>query len=120
MDATTRDVVWQRAGERCAYCRIPHEATPLILFHIEHMLARQHGGSDRPDHLALACDRCHAYKGRHLTSIAPDTSGIVPLLHPWQDAWNAHCRCDGGTIVGLTPTGHATVRLRNMNAPRRV
>jgi hypothetical protein len=120
MDVTTRDLVWQRAGTRCEYCRIPQEATPLIPFHVEHIVARQHEGSDNPSNLALACDRCNAYKGPNLASVAPDTGEIVPLFNPRQDAWNDHFRFDGGQIVGLTLTGQATVRLLNMNAPRRV
>jgi hypothetical protein len=31
-----------------------------------------------------------------------------------------HFLTEGGEITGLTPTGRATVRLLNMNAPRRV
>src|SRR2546430_2135742 len=115
MDATTRDLVWQRAGTRCEYCRIPQEATPLIPFHVEHIVARQHEGSDSPNNLALACDRCNASKGPNLTSVAPDTGEIVPLFNPRQDAWNDHFRFDNGQIVGLTLIGQATVRLLNMN-----
>jgi hypothetical protein len=120
MDAATRSLVWQRAGNLCEYCRMPQEAVPLIPFHVEHIVARQHEGSDRIDNLSLACDRCNAYKGPNLTSLAPDTGEIVPLFNPRQDAWNDHFCFDGGTIVGLTPIGQATVRLLNMNAPRRV
>jgi 5-methylcytosine-specific restriction endonuclease McrA len=46
---------------------MPQEATPLIPFHVEHIVSRQHGGSDDPNGLALACDRCNAYKGPNLT-----------------------------------------------------
>ena len=59
-------------------------------------------------------------KAPDLTRVAPDTGEIVPLFNPRQDAWNDHFRFDGGQIVGLTLTGQATVRLLNMNAPRRV
>jgi hypothetical protein len=34
--------------------------------------------------------------------------------------WCQHFLAEGGEITGLTPTGCATVRLLNMNAPRRV
>ena len=120
MDAATRNLVWQRAGSLCEYCRISQEATPLIPFHVEHIVARQHGGSDSTDNLALACDRCNAYKGPNLSSLTPGTDEIVSLFNPRQDAWDDHFQFDGGKIVGLTPTGQATVRLLNMNAPRRV
>ena len=99
---------------------MPQDATPLISFHIEHIVSRQHGGTDEPATLALACDRCNAYKGPNLTSIDPDTSAVVPLFNPRQDIWGDHFAVRGGRITGLTPEGRATVRLLNMNAPRRV
>ena len=120
MDAKTRKLVRRRAGDVCEYCRIPQKATPLIPFHVEHTIARQHGGRDHPDLLCLACDRCNAYKGPNLTSVDPDSGAIVPLFNPRRDVWTDHFLRRGGTIVGLTLTGRATVRLLNMNAPRRV
>lgn len=120
MDARTRDFVRRRARDVCEYCRIPQEATPLIPFHVEHTIAKQHGGGDDPDGLALACDRCNVFKGPNLTSIDPNTSEIVPLFNPRQDVWKDHFRFRGGKILGITPTGRATVRLLNMNHPRRL
>ena len=34
MDETTRNLVRQRAGQRCEYCRVPEEAYRLS-FHVE-------------------------------------------------------------------------------------
>jgi hypothetical protein len=99
---------------------MPQQATPLIPFHVEHIVSRQHGGTDDPDGLALACDRCNAYKGPNLTSIDPDTRAVVALFNPRRDVWSDHFVVRRGLIVGLTPTGCATVRLLNMNARRRV
>ena len=56
MDAELRALVWQRAGDRCEYCRLRQEYVPLTL-QIEHIVAKQHGGTDDPSNLALACDR---------------------------------------------------------------
>ena len=120
MELAVRELVRRRAGNACEYCRIPQDATPLISFHIEHIVSRQHGGPDAPDALALACDRCNAYKGPNLASIDPDTNTVVPLFHPRQDNWGDHFAVQGGYIIGLTAKGRATVRLLNMNAPRRV
>ena len=120
MDRALREVVRRRAGNACEYCHIPQQATPLIPFHIEHIVSKQHGGTDNPGDLALACDRCNAYKGPNLTSIDPESGAVVPLFHPRRDAWSTHFAVPSGRIVGLTPTGRATVRLLNMNAPRRV
>jgi 5-methylcytosine-specific restriction endonuclease McrA len=120
MEAGLKELVRRRAGNACEYCRIPQDATLLISFHIEHVVPRQHGGSDEPGTLALACDRCNAYKGPNLTSIDPDSNAIVPLFNPRQDIWGDHFAVQGGRIAGLTAKGRATVRLLNMNAPRRV
>ena len=60
------------------------------------------------------------YKGPNLTSIDPDTHTVAALFNPRGDAWSDHFAVRGGHILGLTPTGRATVRLLNMNAPRRV
>ena len=120
MDANTRQLVRDRAGDVCEYCHIPQLATPLISFHVEHIIAKQHGGGDDPAKLALACDRCNAYKGPNLASIDPDSGEIAPLFNPRQDVWQDHFAFRGGQVVGLTPKGRATVRLLNMNAPRRV
>jgi hypothetical protein len=66
-----------RAGNACEYCRMPQEATPLIAFHVEHIVSRQHGGSDDPVGLALACDRCNAYKGPNSTAIDLETEAVT-------------------------------------------
>jgi len=120
MDARTRALVRRRAADACEYCRIPQSATPIIPFHVEHVTALQHGGTDDIDQLALACDRCNAYKGPNLASVDPDSGSIVLLYHPRLDKWDDHFAFRGGEVVGMTPTGRATVRLLNMNAPRRV
>lgn len=99
---------------------MPQDATPLIRFPIEHIVSRQHGGSDDPAGLALACDRCNAYKGPNLSSIDLETETLVELFHPRTDVWSHHFVERDGQIVGLTARGRATVRLLNMNAPRRV
>lgn len=83
-------------------------------------MPKQHGGSDDPAGLALACDRCNAYKGPNLTSIDPGTGAVAPLFHPRQDNWDDHFELREGYVHGKTPVGRATVRLLNMNAPRRV
>src|SRR5436189_6482350 len=82
MDARTRELVRRRAGDACEYCCIPQQATSLISFHVEHIVSKQHGGTDDLDHLALACDRCNAYKGPNLTSIDPDSGVMVALFNP--------------------------------------
>jgi len=120
MDAALREYVRQRARNSCEYCRIPQDATPSIPFHVEHTIAKQHGAGEDPDLLALACDRCNAYKGPNLSSIDPESGQLVQLFNPRRHAWGDHFSLNGGEIVGLSAIGRATVRLLNMNAVRRV
>jgi 5-methylcytosine-specific restriction endonuclease McrA len=93
---------------------------PLSTFHVEHIIARKHGGSDAPSNLALACDRCNAHKGPNLTGIDPETGEIVPLFNPRNHIWEEHFRLSEATIVGLTAVGRTTIRVLNMNEERRV
>lgn len=69
---------------------MPQEATLLMAFDVEHIVSRQHGGTDDLEGLALACDRCNAYKGPNLTSIDPNTRTVVALFHPRRDVWSDH------------------------------
>ncbi len=96
---------------------MPREALPLAPFHIEHILARQHGGSDDPENLALACHHGNLHKGPNLTGVDPETSAVVRLFHPRLDVWTDHFANQGLHLVGLTPTGRATVRTLAMNEP---
>jgi 5-methylcytosine-specific restriction endonuclease McrA len=120
MDAATRRLVRARAEHRCEYCTVPQSALPLATFHVEHIKARQHGGSDDPDNLALACGYCNRQKGPNLTAIDPDTNDVVPVFNPRRDAHADHFAFRGIFIQGLTPTGRATVRLLAMNSPRQI
>jgi hypothetical protein len=88
MDQGLREVVRRRAENACEYCRIAQEATPLITFHVEHIVSRQHGGSDDPSGLALSCDRCNAYKGPNIASIDVQTGTVVALFNPRTGLWS--------------------------------
>lgn len=118
VDATLRHLVRHRAGGRCEYCCLPQDAFDLT-FHVEHIVARQHGGLDAPENLALACDRCNLNKGTNLTSIDEATGAAAALFHPRRDLWTEHFEFMGTEITGRTPTGRATVRLLQMNSARR-
>jgi hypothetical protein len=120
MNEALRELVRARAGNRCEYCGLPQSALPFATFHVEHVIARQHGGADEAGNLALSCDRCNAFKGTNLTSIDPDTRAVVDLFNPRAHTWDDHFRQSGFEIVGLTSTGRATVRLLHMNARRRL
>lgn len=119
MDSATRAKVRHRAGGRCECCGIPQQHVSSR-FQIEHIVARQHGGSDDDSNLALACDRCNAFKGPNLSAIDPHSGNLIPLFHPRKGRWNDHFALQGTIVVGRSDAGRATVQLLNMNAPHRV
>jgi hypothetical protein len=120
MDARTRELVRQRAGQRCEYCHFPERVLRYLVFHVDHIIAKQHldEPSDDPQSLAWACSECNYHKGPNLVSVDPQSKKQADLFNPRLDDWSDHFTIDRGTIVGLTPTGRATARLLNMNAPR--
>ncbi len=120
MERATRALVWQRAGSRCEYGRLLQSDTPFRTFHIDHIVARKHGGSDDPGNLALACDRCSLHKGSNLSGVDDHTDQVVSLFHPRTQVWQDHFGLEQARIVGRTPTGRATARVCSMNSARRL
>lgn len=121
MNDETRTFVRQRAGQRCEYCRVPQYCYPDFIFHIEHICAKQHGGTDQPDNLALACHLCNYHKGSNLAGLDPDTGGLTRLFNPRIDVWEGHFRwAESGHVVGLTALGRTTVYVLRMNEEIRV
>ncbi len=118
--AATRRRVHERAFRRCEYCGMHQDVEPFVTYQVEHIIAKQHGGNDDIDNLALACSHCNLHKGPNLTGIDPATGGIVRLFHPRSDSWNENFKFSGAEIIGLTPLGRATVRVLDMNARARV
>jgi len=118
MTAADREAVFRRAAGYCEYCGL-HRDESYVSFHVEHVIAQQHGGSEDLDNLALSCRRCNLYKGPNISGLDPETGRLTPLFNPRLDRWGDHFENRGGLIVGLTPEGRATVRLLRMNdAPR--
>ena len=105
-----------RAGHRCEYCRFP-EAHAEVPFHLDHIVAQQHGGLTLPENLALACCYCNRYKGPNLSGVDPESDRIVPLFHPRQQQWNEHFCGDGARLAAKTPRGRATIHLLQINRP---
>jgi hypothetical protein len=119
MVETVRDFVRKRAGHRCEYClhRQEHAETK---HHIEHIVARQHAGSDDTSNLCLACIHCNLRKGPNLAGADPDSGAIVRLFSPRQDRWSDHFSLRGPLIIGLTPIGRTTVYVLAMNGRHRL
>ena len=115
MEPAIRNEVRQRAGNRCEYCRLRQEDEEENPFHIEHIIAQQHGGTDALENLALACSWCNAVKGPNLSSIDPDSGELTRLYHPRKDRWAEHFRREGPYILGLTAVGRTTAWLLRFN-----
>ena len=118
IDAATRTLVWERAANRCEYCRIHQDDVDFFTFHVEHIIPRQHGGSDDAANLCLACRECNAAKGPNLTGLLEGR--IVPLYNPRRQAWKRHFRWQGGLLVGKTLAGQVTIHVLNINEARRL
>ncbi|MBL8864982.1 MAG: HNH endonuclease [Gemmataceae bacterium] len=120
MSRTLRQFVRERAGYRCEYCQLPDFAAPGALFHLEHVVARQHGGSDEIDNRAWSCHRCNFSKGPNLSGRDPITGEIVRLFNPRRQSWKRHFEWLGATLLGRTRIGRATVAVLDINDPLRV
>jgi len=112
-------LVRKRAKDRCEYCGLEQQHSRLA-FHVEHIVAKQHGGGESEDNLAFARHRCNLRKGPNLSGIDPETGALVRLFHPRRDLWNEHLQLRSFRIKGLTPIGRATLQVLAMNDARRV
>ena len=119
MDERLRQFVRERSSHRCEYCRLPQAAEPFFTYHVEHVIARQHGGGDDIGNLALACCHCNSQKGPNLSGLDPESGALVRLFNPRHDEWDQHFERNGVLIVGRTAIGRATVGLLKMNAADR-
>ncbi|MBO0699512.1 MAG: HNH endonuclease [Zavarzinella sp.] len=120
MKRSVRTSVRRRAGHRCEYCRLHETDQPLLSFHVEHIIAKKHHGSDDPANLAWACLECNLGKSSNLSGRDPATGRVVRLFNPRRQRWGRHFEWDGARLVGRTPSGRATVDVLNINASHRV
>lgn len=113
---TLRQQVFAEADHCCEYCRTSRRLIGMPLV-VDHVIPKSAGGSDERDNLAAACYRCNEFKWAK--THAPDPAGgeLVPLFNPRSQRWTEHFAwANGGThIVGLTPTGRATVIALRLN-----
>ncbi len=119
MNELLRQQVFARAAGCCEYCGVP-QACSSRAFHIEHIIARQHGGEAEQHNLALSCQDCNLHKGPNLSGIDPLSGDVAVLFHPRRDDWAEHFRVSGAAVEGTTPVGRATVRVLDMNHPARI
>ncbi len=116
-----RTVVWEQDKGCCAYCRSP-ESLSLTPFEIDHITPLSRGGETEFSNLCLCCPSCNRHKSAQQFAIDRESGESVVLFHPRRETWEAHFRWSSDTlyIVGLTPTGRATIDALCMNRPRLV
>ena len=111
-----RTNVGNRALWRCEYCKTP-KSFSIQPYVIEHIIPISKGGSSEEDNLAYSCGGCNQFKYNKTESEDPINGELVPLFHPRADTWSDHFACsdDFATIIGLTPTGRATIVALKIN-----
>ena len=117
--ALLREKVADRASYACEYCQTPEQAS-FAPHQVDHIVSVKHGGESGLDNLAFACTLCNRRKGSDLSSFDTATDQLAPLFHPRRDQWHEHFELKGGELVGLTPSGRATIHLLRLNHPHRV
>jgi HNH endonuclease len=120
LSSEVRELVQRRAQGPCEYCRLPHDAS-ILPHQVDHIIGKQHRGSDDVTNLCLCCIRCNLKKGPNIASIDPDTGMVVALFHPRRQMWREHfVIATDGTIQGQTAEGRSAVQLLEMNEEDRV
>jgi hypothetical protein len=84
---------------------------------IEHIVPESQGGLTDEANLWLACKLCNDHKGDRMEAADPLTNVVVPLFNPRTQRWNEHFAWtpEGNRIIGVTPTGRATVVALKLN-----
>ena len=115
--AAEKQIVAQRAGGCCEYCRSQAKYSPDP-FSIEHIVPRARGGTSQLDNLAFSCQGCNNRKYTSTEAIDPVSGQVVPLYHPRKQrtsehfAWN-----DDFTLVLGLGLVHASGHLFKQPAP---
>ena len=116
MARARRYEVMTRAKGLCEYCKYPDAFSPGP-FAVEHIIPLSAYGSFELENLAWACDGCNGHKAAATEATDIVTGKSVPLFHPRIDRWSEHFAwtADGLLIIGITPTGRATVDRLQLN-----
>ena len=118
MTPAQRELVAARARGCCEYCLCPERFSPTP-FSVEHVVPVSRGGGDRVDNLAFACQGCNNFKYVSTEARDPVTGQPAPLYNPRIDRWESHFGWseDFTLVIGLTPSGRATVVKLQLNRP---
>jgi 5-methylcytosine-specific restriction endonuclease McrA len=113
-----RREVAERAGHVCEYCFAPFAFSPSP-FNIEHIVPISLGGLTELLNLAFSCNGCNGSKSNKTHAEDPVSGQWSPLFHPRKDVWSEHFGWseDSFLVIGMTPTGRATVETLRLNRP---
>jgi len=113
-----RNQVAERTNYRCAYC-LTDEQIAGVRHTIDHIIPQSLGGQTIVENLCLACWDCNLIKNNRVAGFDPETESLAPLFHPYKQQWTTHFKWqnEGILIIGLTPTGRATINLLKLNRP---
>lgn len=116
-----RQRVRTTARHRCGYCLCAEEFTGSPV-EIDHLIPESLGGPTEEDNLWLACSLCNLHRGNRTVAADPRTGEVVRLFDPRHQTWSTHFRWSaaGDLVIGLTPTGRATVDALQLNRTVRV
>src|SRR5438876_11146966 len=106
MDEALRFFVRQRAGRRCEYCRLHEDDYDPLAFHVDHVIARQHGGLDDPAMLCWACPECNWAKGPNVAGL--HGGKLYSLFNPRKQSWHRYFRWVHTILAGKQKTGAVT------------
>lgn len=98
---------------------MPQKQDPLP-FQVDHIIAKQHAGTEDEGNLALACLHCNNHKGPNIAGYDQVTKTTVRLFDPRSDVWSNHFEWNGARLEGLTSIGRVTVGVLTINAQHRL
>jgi HNH endonuclease len=113
-----RQRVAAQARHRCGYC-LTSEAIVGTPMEIDHIIPQSLGGPTEEENLWLACSLCNDHKSDRIAALDPLTGTIVRLFDPRHQIWREHFAwtTEGERLIGLTPTGRATIAILHLNRP---
>ena len=119
MAKSRRQLVRDRAQQRCEYCQMP-QPCDVQPFQLDHIRAQKHSGPNLVSNLAWSCLPCNTFKGPNVAGYDPESDSLQPLFNPRRDDWSEHFQWDGPLMVGLTPVGRTTIEVLRINQRERV
>lgn len=104
MAAAESDTTFERTSSagreyligKCIHCQtrvtVPLDPSEPAHATLEHIVPQTHGGSDAPENLAVACQRCNQGKGRRLDLRAKNDETLQRVIALLQERRRARLR----------------------------